>query len=64
MNSVNWTLLLNSLLVAGAVASLAVGLGFAQVRNLVPEFRPADEVNREAAGALQLRHKATAGTLS
>ena len=35
-----------------------------QVRNLVPEFRPADEVNREAAGALQVRHKATAGTLS
>ena len=29
MNSVNWTLLLNSLLVAGAVALLAVGLGFA-----------------------------------
>jgi len=26
-----------------------------QIRNLVPEFRPADEVNREAAAALQAR---------
>ena len=26
-----------------------------QIRNLVPEFRPADEVNREVAASLQAR---------
>ena len=31
-----------------------------QVRNLVPEFRPADEVNREVTAALRVREKAPA----
>ena len=34
-----------------------------QVRNLVPEFRPADEVNREVAAALQVRQKLPAQAL-